>query len=57
MPLENSTKYSLIQIFKEDGTITTTLFNGMEGVFFPVMNPKLSAKWYEETLGFKLMFI
>lgn len=37
--------------------MTTALFKGMEGVFLPVTNPKLSAKWYEEILGFELIYI
>lgn len=57
MPLENLIRYSLIQIVKGDGTMTTALFKGMEGVFLPVTNPKLSAKWYEEILGFELIYI
>ncbi|MEH7385274.1 VOC family protein [Bacillus sp. JJ1521] len=33
------------------------LFKGMEGVFIPVRDPELSAKWYEEILGFKPIYI
>ncbi|MCP1123432.1 glyoxalase/bleomycin resistance/dioxygenase family protein [Bacillus sp. AFS018417] len=33
------------------------LLNGMEGVFIPVKDPKISAEWYEEKLGFKLIYI
>mgnify|MGYP005606969351 FL=1 len=33
------------------------LFKGMEGVFIPVKDLKLSANWYEEILGFKLLYI
>ncbi|MEH7463297.1 VOC family protein [Bacillus thuringiensis] len=29
----------------------------MEGVFIPVKNPKISAEWYEEKLGFKPIYI
>ncbi|KAB2334405.1 VOC family protein [Cytobacillus depressus] len=32
-------------------------FRGMEGVFIPVKDPKYSAKWYEEILGFTLIYI
>ncbi|TKC20137.1 VOC family protein [Robertmurraya kyonggiensis] len=28
----------------------------MEGVFVPVNNPDVSAKWYEEVLGFTLVY-
>ncbi|WP_449537696.1 VOC family protein [Ferdinandcohnia sp. Marseille-Q9671] len=33
------------------------LLKGMEGVFIPVKNPQLSAKWYEEILGFSVVYI
>ncbi|CAM5781876.1 MULTISPECIES: VOC family protein [Brevibacillus] len=33
------------------------LLKGIEGVFIPVKNPGLSAKWYEEKLGFKLLYV
>ena len=33
------------------------LLIGMEGVFIPVKDPKLSANWYEKILGFKLLYI
>jgi glyoxylase I family protein len=33
------------------------LLIGMEGVFIPVKDPKLSAKWYEENLGFRINYI
>lgn len=33
------------------------LLMGMEGVFIPVKDPKLSANWYKEILGFKLLYI
>lgn len=33
-----------------------SLFKGMEGVFVPVKNPEVSAKWYEEILGFTLVY-
>jgi glyoxylase I family protein len=32
------------------------LLNGMEGIFIPVKDSTLSAKWYEEKLGFKLVY-
>lgn len=34
--------------------MTQSLLKGIEGVFIPVKDPKLSANWYEEILGFKL---
>lgn len=34
-----------------------TLLKGMEGVFIPVTDPEASAKWYEEKLGFTLIYI
>lgn len=37
--------------------MTKALLQGMEGVFIPVKDPKLSAKWYEEKLGFTLIYI
>lgn len=37
--------------------MTKPLLRGMEGVFIPVKDPKLSAKWYEEKLGFILIYI
>ncbi|MCM3576414.1 VOC family protein [Mesobacillus sp. AQ2] len=37
--------------------MTTALFKGMEGVFIPVTDPQLSAEWYEDILGFKLIYI
>ena len=33
------------------------LLKGMEGVFIPVKDPALSAKWYEEVLGFQVIYI
>jgi glyoxylase I family protein len=33
------------------------LLSGIEGVFIPVSDPHLSAKWYEEKLDFKLVYI
>ncbi|HEY4551592.1 MAG TPA: VOC family protein [Bacillaceae bacterium] len=33
------------------------LLKGMEGVFIPVTDPGKSAKWYEEKLGFSLIYI
>ena len=37
--------------------MTKSLLKGMEGVFIPVTDPKVSAKWYEEILGFKLLYM
>jgi len=37
--------------------MTKALLQGMEGVFIPVKDPKLSAKWYEEKIGFTLIYI
>lgn len=37
--------------------MTKPLFHGMEGVFIPVKNPESSAKWYEEILGFQLIYL
>lgn len=37
--------------------MTTPIFKGMEGVFIPVKDPAISAKWYEEVLGFKIIYI
>lgn len=37
--------------------MTQPLLMGMEGIFIPVSDPKLSAQWYEEKLGFKLIYI
>ena len=34
-----------------------SLLKGLEGVFIPVKDPELSANWYEEKLGFKLLYI
>ncbi|RDU37798.1 VOC family protein [Neobacillus piezotolerans] len=33
------------------------LLKGMEGVFIPVKDPADSAKWYEEILGFSLLYM
>jgi len=33
------------------------LLKGMEGVFIPVKNPEASANWYEEILGFQLIYM
>lgn len=33
------------------------LLKGMEGVFIPVSDPSQSSKWYEDILGFKLLYI
>lgn len=37
--------------------MTEPMIKGMEGVFIPVKDPEVSAKWYEEILGFKLIYI
>lgn len=37
--------------------MTKPLLKGMEGVFIPVNDPKISADWYAEILGFKLIYI
>lgn len=37
--------------------MTKPLLKGIEGVFIPVKDPELSANWYEEILGFKLLYI
>lgn len=37
--------------------MTKPLLKGMEGVFIPVKDPEMSAKWYEEILGFKLIYM
>lgn len=34
-----------------------SLFKGVEAIFIPIKDPKLSSKWYEEILGFKLQYI
>jgi len=36
--------------------LTQSIFKGMEGVFIPVKNPAKSAEWYEEKLGFLLLY-
>ncbi|QDQ03014.1 VOC family protein [Lysinibacillus fusiformis] len=33
------------------------LLKGMEGVFIPIKDPQVSAKWYEEKLGFTLIYL
>ncbi len=33
-----------------------SLFKGVEAIFIPIKDPQLSAKWYEEILGFKLLY-
>ncbi|MGM0899513.1 MAG: VOC family protein [Bacillota bacterium] len=35
----------------------TPLLKGMEGVFIPVKDPDISARWYGEMLGFKILYI
>lgn len=37
--------------------MSQALLAGMEGVFIPVKNPKISAEWYEEKIGFKPIYI
>ena len=37
--------------------MTKSLLKGLEGVFIPVKDPEISAKWYEEMLGFRLIYI
>lgn len=37
--------------------MTRPLLKGMEGVFIPVTDPERSAKWYEEKLGFELIYM
>ncbi len=37
--------------------MTKPLLKGMEGVFIPVKDPKASAKWYSEKLGFKVVYM
>ena len=37
--------------------MTVPVFKGMEGIFIPVKDPAISAKWYEEVLGFKTIYI
>ncbi|MET4562313.1 VOC family protein [Lysinibacillus parviboronicapiens] len=33
------------------------VLTGMEGVFIPIKDPQVSATWYEEKLGFTLLYI
>jgi glyoxylase I family protein len=37
--------------------MTNQLLKGMEGVFIPVADPELSARWYQEMLGFEPLYI
>jgi glyoxylase I family protein len=37
--------------------VTQPLLKGMEGVFIPVKDPQRSAEWYEEKLGFTLVYM
>lgn len=37
--------------------MTQSLLNGVEAIFIPIKDPQLSSKWYEEKLGFKLLYI
>lgn len=34
-----------------------SLLHGIQAIFIPIKDPQLSAKWYEEKLGFKLLYI
>ncbi|WP_446936876.1 VOC family protein [Lysinibacillus fusiformis] len=34
-----------------------SLLHGVEAIFIPIKDPQLSAKWYEEKFGFKLLYI
>ncbi|MEO4052059.1 VOC family protein [Solibacillus sp. CAU 1738] len=33
------------------------LLDGVEAIFIPIKDPHISAKWYEEKLGFTLLYI
>ena len=37
--------------------MTQSLLNGVEAIFIPIKDPQLSSKWYEDKLGFKLLYI
>jgi len=37
--------------------LTKPLLKGMEGVFIPKKDSELSANWYEDILGFILIYI
>lgn len=37
--------------------MTNPLLNGVEAIFIPVKNPHISSRWYEEKLGFSLLYI
>lgn len=36
--------------------MTKPLLKGVEGIFIPVKNPEVAARWYEEVLGFSLLY-
>jgi len=44
-------------LVKEWTIMNKPLLKGMEGIFIPVKDPKASAGWYIEKLGFKLNYI
>lgn len=33
------------------------ILKGVEAISIPIKNPELSAKWYEEKLGFSLLYL
>lgn len=33
------------------------ILKGVEAIFIPIKNPEQSAKWYEEKLGFSLLYL
>ena len=33
------------------------ILKGIEAIFIPIKNPELSAKWYEDKLGFSLLYL
>lgn len=37
--------------------MTKPLLDGVEAIFIPIKDPQISAKWYEEKLGFSLLYI
>lgn len=37
--------------------LNKSLLKGVEGIFIPVRDSKVSARWYEEVLGFQLNYI
>ena len=38
-------------------SLNKSLLKGVEGIFIPVRYPEVSARWYEEVLGFRLNYI